>query len=162
MAGIRISGLETYAYAASKAAVHHLSKFMASHIACRNITVKYDAAMVLSNANLSLSLAILYPTMHGCPARAVRSSWFRAQAFCVAGSALTLVPYSAIAAGPFESKMMKATLERHGEAIKNCTSSIAGRSLLLTCVQRCHCEESALPMTLRAHASFSPPPHHVG
>lgn len=37
--GIRISPLETYAYAASKAGLHHLTKFVASFLGSRRITV---------------------------------------------------------------------------------------------------------------------------
>jgi NAD(P)-dependent dehydrogenase (short-subunit alcohol dehydrogenase family) len=61
--GLQVPALETYAYSASKAAVHHLTRVLARKLAPR-ITV------------------------------------------------------NAIAPGPFESKMMAATLERFGEAIK--------------------------------------------
>ncbi|KAI9595557.1 hypothetical protein BDF19DRAFT_385114 [Syncephalis fuscata] len=37
--GIRTAAHETYAYGASKAALHHLSQFMAGHIGSRSITV---------------------------------------------------------------------------------------------------------------------------
>ncbi|KAJ1983970.1 hypothetical protein H4R33_004551 [Dimargaris cristalligena] len=37
--GIRIPSLETYAYSASKAAVHHMSRVLASHLGKRHITV---------------------------------------------------------------------------------------------------------------------------
>jgi len=61
--GIQVPALETYAYSASKAAVHHLTRVLARKLAPK-ITV------------------------------------------------------NAIAPGPFESKMMAATLERFGEAIR--------------------------------------------
>jgi len=62
--GIKPPALETYAYSASKAAVHHMSRVLAAKLAPRNITV------------------------------------------------------NAVAPGPFQSKMMKATLEQFGEGIK--------------------------------------------
>jgi NAD(P)-dependent dehydrogenase (short-subunit alcohol dehydrogenase family) len=37
--GVRIPMLETYAYSSSKAAVHHLTRVLASKLADRNITV---------------------------------------------------------------------------------------------------------------------------
>jgi NAD(P)-dependent dehydrogenase (short-subunit alcohol dehydrogenase family) len=61
--GLRVPLLETYAYSASKAAVHHLTRVLASRLAPHGITV------------------------------------------------------NAIAPGPFESKMMAATLERFRDAI---------------------------------------------
>ncbi|MCX8071863.1 MAG: SDR family oxidoreductase [Candidatus Binatia bacterium] len=61
--GLRVPLLETYAYSASKAAVHHLTRVLAMQLAARNITV------------------------------------------------------NAVAPGPFESKMMAATLERFRDAI---------------------------------------------
>lgn len=61
--GIRVPSLDTYAYAASKAGVHHLSRMLAKELAPRRITV------------------------------------------------------NAIAPGPFESRMMKGTLERLGDAV---------------------------------------------
>lgn len=61
--GIHVPSLETYAYAASKAGVHHLSRMLAKELAPRRITV------------------------------------------------------NAIAPGPFESRMMKGTLERLGDAV---------------------------------------------
>ncbi len=61
--GLRVPMLETYAYSASKAAVHHLTRVLAVQLAARNITV------------------------------------------------------NAVAPGPFESKMMAATLERFRDAI---------------------------------------------
>ncbi|KAJ3225431.1 hypothetical protein HK099_006802 [Clydaea vesicula] len=61
--GIRTPALETYAYSTSKAALHHLSSHLASHLGSRNITC------------------------------------------------------NAIAPGPFQSKMMKATLEKFEESI---------------------------------------------
>lgn len=65
--GIRVPVLETYAYSASKAAVHHLTKALAMRLARHNITV------------------------------------------------------NAVAPGPFESKMMAATLERfHDEIVASC------------------------------------------
>lgn len=62
--GLHVPGLETYAYSASKAAVHHLTRVLARKLAPRHITV------------------------------------------------------NAIAPGPFESKMMAATLERLGDEIR--------------------------------------------
>ena len=62
--GLRVPALETFAYSASKAGLHHLSRVLASHLGRRNIT---------SNT---------------------------------------------IACGPFQSKMMKATLEKFQEAIE--------------------------------------------
>lgn len=62
--GITVPVLETYAYSASKAAVHHLTRVLARKLAPRHITV------------------------------------------------------NAIAPGPFQSRMMRATLERVGDAIK--------------------------------------------
>jgi NAD(P)-dependent dehydrogenase (short-subunit alcohol dehydrogenase family) len=62
--GLRVPSLETYSYSASKAAVHHLTRVLAHHLARRRITV------------------------------------------------------NAIAPGPFESKMMAATLEAFGDAIR--------------------------------------------
>jgi NAD(P)-dependent dehydrogenase (short-subunit alcohol dehydrogenase family) len=61
--GIQVPALETYAYSASKAAVHHMTRVLAKKLAARDITV------------------------------------------------------NAVAPGPFESKMMAATLERFGEMI---------------------------------------------
>ena len=61
--GLQVPALETYAYSASKAAVHHLTRVLARKLASSRITV------------------------------------------------------NAVAPGPFESKMMAATLERFGEAI---------------------------------------------
>jgi NAD(P)-dependent dehydrogenase (short-subunit alcohol dehydrogenase family) len=57
--GLRVPALETFAYSASKAGLHHLSRVLASHLGRRGVT---------SNT---------------------------------------------IACGPFQSKMMKATLEKH-------------------------------------------------
>ncbi len=62
--GLHVSALETYSYSASKAAVHHLTRVLAAHLAPDLITV------------------------------------------------------NAIAPGPFESKMMEATLETFGEEIR--------------------------------------------
>ncbi|OOF95103.1 hypothetical protein ASPCADRAFT_207651 [Aspergillus carbonarius ITEM 5010] len=62
--GIRVPALETFAYSASKAGLHHLSRVLAHHLGRRNIT---------SNA---------------------------------------------LACGPFESKMMAATLKEHRETIE--------------------------------------------
>ena len=61
--GIQAPMLETYAYSASKAAVHHLTRTLARKLASKHITV------------------------------------------------------NAVAPGPFESKMMEATLDRFGDAI---------------------------------------------
>ena len=61
--GLRVPILETFAYSASKAGVHHLTRVLAQHVAGRGITV------------------------------------------------------NAIAPGPFESKMMAATLERFRDSI---------------------------------------------
>jgi NAD(P)-dependent dehydrogenase (short-subunit alcohol dehydrogenase family) len=61
--GIQVPVLETYAYSASKAAVHHMTRVLARKLAARDITV------------------------------------------------------NAVAPGPFESKMMAATLERFGDSI---------------------------------------------
>ncbi|HEY2772748.1 MAG TPA: SDR family NAD(P)-dependent oxidoreductase [Candidatus Binatia bacterium] len=61
--GIHVPVLETYAYSASKAAVHHLTRSLAKRLASENITV------------------------------------------------------NAVAPGPFQSKMMKETLERFGDMI---------------------------------------------
>ncbi len=60
--GIHVPALETYAYSASKAAVHQLTRHLAKHLA-------------------------------------------------------PLITVNAIAPGPFESKMMKATLDAFGDAI---------------------------------------------
>ncbi|KAF1972672.1 NAD(P)-binding protein [Bimuria novae-zelandiae CBS 107.79] len=62
--GLRVPALETFAYSASKAGLHHLSRVLASHLGKRNIT---------SNT---------------------------------------------IACGPFQSKMMKATLEQFKDVIE--------------------------------------------
>ena len=65
--GLLVPALETYAYSASKAAVHHLTRVLAKKLAKKKITV------------------------------------------------------NAIAPGPFQSKMMAATLEQFGEMIaSNC------------------------------------------
>ena len=61
--GLHAPGLETYAYSASKAAVHHMTRVLAQRLTRENITV------------------------------------------------------NAIAPGPFESKMMAATLKTFGDAI---------------------------------------------
>lgn len=63
--GIRVPLLETFSYSSSKAAVHHLTRVLAHHLAPRNITV------------------------------------------------------NAVAPGPFESKMMAATLSQFRDAIVN-------------------------------------------
>lgn len=63
--GLRVPALETFAYSASKAGLHHLSRTLASHLGKRNIT---------SNT---------------------------------------------LACGPFESKMMKATLDRFRDVIES-------------------------------------------
>ncbi len=62
--GLNVNRLPTYSYGPSKAAIHHLTRMLASHLADRHITA------------------------------------------------------NAIAPGPFPSKMMAATLERHGEKIR--------------------------------------------
>lgn len=62
--GLNVNRLPTYSYGPSKAAIHHLTRMLASHLAGRHITA------------------------------------------------------NAIAPGPFPSKMMAATLERHGEKIR--------------------------------------------
>ncbi|KAM5467959.1 hypothetical protein MauCBS54593_005241 [Microsporum audouinii] len=62
--GLRVPALETYAYSASKAGLHHLSRVLANHLGRRNIT---------SNT---------------------------------------------LACGPFQSKMMRATLEKFQETIE--------------------------------------------
>jgi NAD(P)-dependent dehydrogenase (short-subunit alcohol dehydrogenase family) len=62
--GLRVPALETFAYSASKAGLHHLSRVLGAHLGKRNIT---------SNV---------------------------------------------IACGPFQSKMMKKTLEDFGDSIK--------------------------------------------
>jgi NAD(P)-dependent dehydrogenase (short-subunit alcohol dehydrogenase family) len=61
--GLRVPALETFAYSASKAGLHHMSRVLASHLGKRSIT---------SNT---------------------------------------------LACGPFQSKMMKATLEKFGDKI---------------------------------------------
>ena len=61
--GLHVPDLETYAYSASKAAVHHLTRVLAKKLAAKRITV------------------------------------------------------NAVAPGPFQSKMMAATLEKFGEAV---------------------------------------------
>jgi NAD(P)-dependent dehydrogenase (short-subunit alcohol dehydrogenase family) len=61
--GLQVPSLETYAYSASKAAVHHMTRVLAKKLAPRDITV------------------------------------------------------NAVAPGPFQSKMMAATLEKFGEAV---------------------------------------------
>lgn len=72
--GIQVPLLETYAYSASKAAVHQLSRVLAKKLAPKHITV------------------------------------------------------NAVAPGPFESKMMAATLENFGDAIaKDCPMGRIGR-----------------------------------
>jgi len=63
--GLHVPAFETYAYSASKAAVHHLTRVLARRLGARNITV------------------------------------------------------NAVAPGPFESKMMAATLERFHDVIVN-------------------------------------------
>lgn len=62
--GLRVPNLETFAYSASKAGLHHLSRVLANHLGRRGVTV------------------------------------------------------NTLACGPFESKMMKATLEKFGDSIK--------------------------------------------
>ena len=42
--GVRITQLETFAYSASKAAVHHLTKVLAMHLGTKDITVNGIAA----------------------------------------------------------------------------------------------------------------------
>lgn len=72
--GIHVPPLENYAYSASKAAVHQLTRVLASQLAASHITV------------------------------------------------------NAVAPGPFESKMMAATLDKFGEAIaSNCPLGRIGR-----------------------------------
>ncbi len=63
--GLKPPVLDTFAYSASKAAIHHMSRVLAAKLAPKNITV------------------------------------------------------NAVAPGPFQSKMMKATLEQFGESIAN-------------------------------------------
>jgi NAD(P)-dependent dehydrogenase (short-subunit alcohol dehydrogenase family) len=69
--GLRVPGLPSYSYSASKAGVHHLTKVLASELGRRHITV------------------------------------------------------NSVAPGPFESKMMAATLQQYGDAIA--ASSPLGR-----------------------------------
>mmetsp|Transcript_38696 Transcript_38696/g.50993 ORF Transcript_38696/g.50993 Transcript_38696/m.50993 type:complete len:262 (+) Transcript_38696:76-861(+) len=69
--GLHVTVFETYAYAASKAGILHLTKIMAGQLGSRNVTV------------------------------------------------------NAIAPGPFQSKMMRATLKKYGEQVKG--STVLGR-----------------------------------
>jgi NAD(P)-dependent dehydrogenase (short-subunit alcohol dehydrogenase family) len=84
--GISVPALETYAYSASKAAVHHLTRVLARKLASRDITV------------------------------------------------------NAVAPGPFESKMMAATLEKFRDALE----------------RRIRASGSVRPKTWRASRSTSP------
>lgn len=45
--GIRVSALETYAYSATKAGVHHMTKHLANKLASKKITVNAIAAGIL-------------------------------------------------------------------------------------------------------------------
>lgn len=81
--GLRVPALETFAYSASKAGLHHLSRVLANHLGKRNIT--------------------LVPLAYLCSA-------LIANYVCCSSNSL--------ACGPFQSKMMAATLEAYKEAIE--------------------------------------------
>ena len=86
--GLRVPALETFAYSASKAGLHHLSRVLANHLGKRNITF------------VSLSLAWTSDLQSMLIRIAIYSS-------------------NALACGPFQSKMMAATLESYKEAIES-------------------------------------------
>lgn len=57
--GLRVPALETFAYSASKAGLHHLSRVLANHLGRRNITfVSHSSSMVVYDANYIRSLQI--------------------------------------------------------------------------------------------------------
>ncbi|MFY9783553.1 MAG: SDR family oxidoreductase [Acidimicrobiales bacterium] len=97
--GIHVPSMETYAYSASKAAVHQLSRHLAKFLA-------------------------------------------------------PLVTVNAIAPGPFESKMMRATLEAHGDAIAAATpmkrigkpSDMAGAAIFLASPAASYITGAVLPV----------------
>jgi NAD(P)-dependent dehydrogenase (short-subunit alcohol dehydrogenase family) len=97
--GIHVPALETYAYSASKAAVHQLTRHLAKHLA-------------------------------------------------------PLVTVNAIAPGPFESKMMKSTLETFGEAIAQAApmkrigkpSDMAGAAIFLASPAASYITGAVLPV----------------
>lgn len=47
--GLRVPALETFAYSASKAGLHHLSRVLANHLGKRNITSVYPLPPCLSS-----------------------------------------------------------------------------------------------------------------
>ena len=90
--GLRVPALETFAYSASKAGLHHLSRVLANHLGKRNITF------------VSLFLSLSY------------TSDLRSMLMLIL---IALDSSNALACGPFQSKMMAATLESYKEAIES-------------------------------------------
>lgn len=82
--GLRVPALETFAYSASKAGLHHLSRVLANHLGKRNITFVFPVLPAVFKL-----LTLLLPN---------RSN--------------------SLACGPFQSKMMAATLEAYRETIE--------------------------------------------
>lgn len=88
--GLRVPALETFAYSASKAGLHHLSRVLANHLGKRNITF---VSLFLSYTSDLRSMLVLI--------------------------LIALDSSNTLACGPFQSKMMAATLESYKEAIES-------------------------------------------
>jgi len=84
--GLRVPALETFAYSASKAGLHHLSRVLANHLGKRNITFVFPVLLTESTL-LTPVFFVLYRS-------------------------------NSLACGPFQSKMMAATLEAYRETIE--------------------------------------------
>lgn len=86
--GLRVPALETFAYSASKAGLHHLSRVLANHLGKRNITFVFHSLNIFIMLVIDANYLLLYRS-------------------------------NTLACGPFQSKMMAATLEAYKEAIES-------------------------------------------